>query len=208
MGEDSSFSISGALREGWELTKLNVGFLIVYQIILFFFTWLFYISEHPLMRVIGFFVISLGWLGLYRIALLLTKGLKPTFDQFYINWKFLADWIIAGILFGLMFGIGLLLFIIPGLYALVLFLFYPFFILDKSSGPIQSLKRSANLTKGERWHILAFLLACVGVNLLGLLFFGIGIFITTPIVLIAIASVYERMTYQSETSIQPDDILD
>lgn len=210
--ENKSFSISGALREGWELTKVNIVFLIGYQVILFFLIWLFNHTEDNDWRfspiqLIGLIITSLANMGFYHSALLLTKGLKPRFSEFYSNWRLFFSWIIAGFLYGFMLGIGLLLLIVPGLYVFAIFGFYPFFILDKGSGPIESLKKSAEITKGIRNHVVLFFLACLGIIILGLLCFGVGLLIAAPVVIIAMASVYEKLTNQSKTSIQPDDIF-
>jgi len=50
------------------------------------------------------------------------------------------------------------------------------------------------------------MLASIGLNILGLLFFIVGIFITLPITLLALATVYRRLTGQAKISIQPRDI--
>lgn len=209
--KSQSFSIKGALQEGWELTKVNIGFLVVYQIILFILMWLFGESQGnwrlaPI-HFVGWVIIMLGKMGFYHSALLLTKGLKPSFNQFYSNWRLLLSWIIAGILFGIMFVIGLILLIVPGLMVWAIFGLYPFFILDKGSGPIEALQQSAEATKGIRWQIFLLFLACAGLDLLGLLCFGVGLLIAAPITLIALTSVYRKITGQSKTSIQPDDII-
>ena len=86
--ENQPFSIGGAIREGWELTKVNIGFLISYQILLFLLLWLFSdVSDHwkfsPI-QAVGFVIAVLGKMGFYKSALLLTKGLKPKFNQFYV----------------------------------------------------------------------------------------------------------------------------
>ena len=124
-----SFTIAGAIREGWELTKVNIGFLVVYQIILFFLIWLFNDSSEnwhfALTQIIGWIIIILGKMGFYNSALLLTKGLKPRFDQFYVNWRLLLSWIVASFLFAIMLIVGLILLIVPGLYVLATFGFYP-----------------------------------------------------------------------------------
>lgn len=208
---DKKINISGALKEGWELTKINIGFLVVYQLIWIFLAWLFIDHEDytriGLIQIIGVIILTLGKIGYYNSSLLLTKGLKPSFDQFYKNWRVFFSWIIAGFIFGLMFSIGLSLFIFPGLYVLATFGFFPFFIIDKGSGPIEALEKSAEATKGMRMELLLFFLACAGIDALGVLFFGVGILIASPVTLIAMASVYEKITGQMATSIQPDDIL-
>lgn len=211
--QSKSFKIVDMIKEGWELTKINIGFLVVYQIILFFLIWLFSGSQtdwklifSPI-QIVGWIIILLGKMGFYHSALLLTKGLKPRFNEFYSHWRLLFSWIIASFLFGIMFAVGLFLLILPGLLVWAIFGFYPFFILDKGSGPIEALKQSAKATKEIRWQVLLLFLACAGLDLLGLLFFGVGLLIAAPVTLIAIATVYRKITGQSRTSIQPTDIL-
>jgi uncharacterized membrane protein len=202
------FTIGGAIREGWELTKANIGFLVVYQIILFFLMWLFNnLQEDWKIQFIGWFIIILGKMGFYNSVILLTRGLKPSFDQFYKNWRLLLSWIIASCIFSILFVIGLVFLIVPGLYLGAALGFYPFFILDKGLGPIKSLKASAKATRGNRWHVFLLFLACTGLDVLGILCFGVGILISSPITLIAIATVYEKLTGQSKTTIQPSDLI-
>ena len=153
--ENQPFSIGGAIREGWELTKVNIGFLISYQILLFLLLWLFSdVSDHwkfsPI-QAVGFVIAVLGKMGFYKSALLLTKGLKPKFNQFYANWRMFLSWILGSFFFALLFGVGLIFLIVPGLIVWAAFGLFPFFILDKELGPIESLKKSAEATKGMRW---------------------------------------------------------
>ena len=210
--ENKIFTIKGVIQEGWELTKLNIGFLIAYQIILFFLILLFnnFSQERPLFSLIdfvGWIIIVLGKMGFFNSALLLTKGLKPSFSQFYLNWRSLLSWIISSILFALMITIGLAFLIVPGLLIWATFGFFYFFILDKNLGPIAALEESMIATRGIRWHILGLFLVCFGLNLLGFICFGLGVLISFPVTLIAIAAVYRNITGQAQTSIQPDDII-
>ncbi len=211
--QNQSFTIGGAIREGWELTKMNLGFLLVYQVILYFLMWLFNGSSHTgfqfsIIQLIGWIIIALGKMGFYNSALLLTKGLKPSFDQFYKNWRLFLSWMIASFIFGILFVIGFILLIFPGFYVATVFGFYPYFILDKGLGPIEALKESAQATKGVRLDVFLLFLTCIGLLILGLLFFGIGLLFTAPVTVIAVAVVYRKLTGQEKTSIQPDEIME
>lgn len=235
------FSIPALLKEGWELTKINIGFLVVYQIILYAVAFLFGGTEESLamlfLNLLGFILITLGNMGLLNSVLLLTVGEKPGFDQFYRNWPKLLSWIVAHFLFSIPFFILGILLLAPALlmtlnfgyfnftplflvlyflgfilvlavsfYILARFGFCSFFILDKNAGPIESLKASSAATDGIRWPIFLLILALIGLNLLGLLLFVVGLLITIPVTLIALATVYRQITGQSKKSIQPSDI--
>lgn len=207
---EKHFSIPSLLKEGWELTKVNIGFLVVYQLILLTAAFLF--NFHNIswkmapIQIMGLLIIILGKMGLYQSILLMTKGLKAGFDQFYSNWHQLASWIFANFIFGLCFTLGLLLLLFPGCYFLARFGLFPFFILDKKLGPLKALGEAGKATNGITWHIFLLFLACFGLNILGLLLFGVGILITIPVTLFALATVYRRLTGQLKTSIQPSDV--
>lgn len=61
------------------------------------------------------------------------------------------------------------------------------------AGIVASLRRSAAMTKGVKWSLAGFLLALVGLNLLGALAFMVGLLITVPISLLAYAHVYLKL---------------
>ncbi len=192
------FTVGGAIKEGWRLTKENLGFLLAYEIILFLVCVLLGAIHDgfilAIVHFIGWLVCLLIKLGLYNSSLLITAGIKPGFDQMYKNYPLLLSWIIASILFGIMFVIGLVLLIVPGLYVWAKYGFFPFFILDKKAGPIEALKLSGKATEGIRWHIFLLFLACLGLNLLGIILLGVGLLFTIPTTLLALAIVYRRIS--------------
>ena len=206
------FSIVAVLKEGWELTKNNIAFLVIYQIIWFIAAYIFLGSEWkwtmaPLL-VVGWIILILGKMGLFNSVLLLTKGEKPSFDQFYQNWPHFISWVVASILVGLMFFIGLILFIVPGFYVLARFGLFPFFILDKHLGPIEAIRQASQATEGPRirWQLFLLFLTIIVLNLLGLFIFGVGLLITVPVTSLALAIVYRQLTGQTKESIQPADL--
>lgn len=197
MGEQR-FTIGGAFEEGWRLTKENLGFLIGYQIILYVLSFIFGISYEgrglTLWYLFGWALIVLVKMGLYKSSVLIVDSIKPTFEQLYKNWRLFISWVVAGFLFGIMFAIGLILLIVPGCYILARYGFFPFFIIDKEAGPIEALKLSAKATEGIRWPIFLLFLACLGLDILGFLLLGVGLLITIPITLLALAKVYRQIT--------------
>lgn len=192
------FTIGNAIKEGWRLTKEYIGFFIGYQIILYLLTIVFGVShgwKWAPWHILGWILVVLVKMGLYNSALLTTVGIKPGFDQLYKNWRLFISWVVASFLFGIMFIIGLILLIFPGCYVLAKYGLFPFFILDKNLGPIEALKQTGQATKGIRGKVFLLFLACFGLDILGVLCFGIGLLITVPITLIALAYVYRRIAY-------------
>lgn len=192
-----AFSISDVIKRGWELTKAHIGYLIVYQIILWIFVLLLTATqERVILHVLVWVALVLLKMGLYKAALLITNGIKPGYEELYQNWRQLPSWIIAGILFGLMFTLGFILLIAPGLYVWARYDLYPFAILDKQLGPVNALKEASKISEGNRWQIFLLFLACVGLNILGILALGFGLLISVPVTILAVALAYRQLQRQ------------
>jgi uncharacterized membrane protein len=80
-----------------------------------------------------------------------------------------------------------------------MFLAAPYLVVDKKMGPIEALKESKKLTEGKRMQLFYFVLAILGINLLGTLALGIGLFVSIPVSMLAMVHVYHTL----ERSVQP-----
>src|SRR2546421_2936420 len=112
-------------------------------------------------------LITLGWL---RVALEVTNGVKPELgDVFKANGY--GPFILASILFYIGTVIGLILLIIPGLIFIATFGFYGFVIAQRGDGVgvIESLQRSADITRGHRWTLFGMAIVLFLVNIVGLI---------------------------------------
>ncbi len=102
--------------------------------------------------------------------------------------------IIATILFYLMVFPGFILFVIPGIYLMCRFFFYDFFIVDKKVGSIDSLRKSWRATQGKVLNILLLFLVLIGINILGFIFFIVGVLFTAAVSSIALAYAYRNLS--------------
>ncbi len=62
--------------------------------------------------------------------------------------ELLLKYIGASLLFWIMVYLGLMLLVVPGIYVLLTYGFYGLVMVDRKLGPIDALKRSAEITKG------------------------------------------------------------
>jgi uncharacterized membrane protein len=93
--------------------------------------------------------------------------------------------------------IGLVLFIVPGLIWGVQFGFYPFILVKERLGPIKALRKSSAITEGVKGKLIFFALTLFGINLLGLIALGIGIIVTIPLSVIAVAHMFSQLEKRS-----------
>jgi len=107
-------------------------------------------------------------------------------------WKFLG----TSILITIIEFVGLILLVIPGIIAAVLLIFAPYFVMDRQMGPVEAMKMSFHVVKEHFWGIFLLLLVAIVINIVGTLLFGVGLLISVPVTLLAIAHAYRTLAGQ------------
>jgi hypothetical protein len=163
---------------------------------------------HPTIAVFINQFISLGiqtFLGMGLIALYLkahdsveTVQLKDLWHPQYF-WKYLGTYI----LYMLAVMVGFLLLMVPGVIASLAFMFAIYIAVDKGLNPIEALKESARITKGNRLRILLFSFAVSLVCLAGFLALFVGIFVAIPVTMLAFINAYRRLNLAADTHVAP-----
>lgn len=105
-------------------------------------------------------------------------------------WKFLG----VSILVGLSIVLGLLLLIVPGILAMIFFMFATFIVIDKNLGPIEAMKESMRIGRGYRWPLLGFVLLIALIMMAGLIALFVGIFVAMPVAMLALVHAYRALS--------------
>ncbi|PKN03839.1 hypothetical protein CVU75_00260 [Candidatus Dependentiae bacterium HGW-Dependentiae-1] len=146
----------------------------------------------PLITGFGFFIalgtafmVSLLALGYTKICLLFhDKSQEVSFATLFTGWRHIGTFLITGILFGLMFVVGLSLLILPGIYLILRFGFFKYLIVDRDAGVIESLRMSYAITAGYEWEML---------GLLVISFLVLKFLLLWPIVELMYVAVYRKL---------------
>jgi hypothetical protein len=202
----ANFAIGDALSYGWNAYWKNVGPMLLIAVVVVAIEAVFSAignsinSTFPriLVQIAGNLVsllITLGWL---RVALEITRGVKPELgDVFKADgfWIFL----LASILFYIGAVIGLILLIVPGIIFIATFGFYGFVIAQRGEGVgvLESLQQSMDITRGHRWSLFGMAIVLFLVNIVGLLACFVGVIFTLGITLIAWAYLYRALSGES-----------
>ncbi len=163
--------------------------------------------------------VSLGWT---QVVLKLIRHEKATWVDFQTDTKIWVHYFIARIIYGIGSLIAIIMAAVPvfmliflsmnnvgfliigtiaflfGLtvfaWLLTRYIFISFVAIDHQNlNGWKLLKESAKITKGNMWRLFGFLLLITLVNIIGLLFFIIGLVITVPVTMIATAYVYDHL---------------
>lgn len=200
------FSKSEAIKVGWDIFKKNALFLIGVVLVSGIISWIFsYLQSEvqgtdvqafsPLISIASFIVNMAISVGVVRITLGFVDGKKPQFKELFDNFNMtLVHVILGSIIYGIIVFLGLLALVIPGIYLALKYQFYMYLIIDKKMGPIEAIKESGKITKGEIWNLLLFSLLMFGVMIIGLLALIIGILAAYPVIMVAVAYVYRTLS--------------
>jgi uncharacterized membrane protein len=203
----TTFSIKEAFSYGWKTFKKRPGFFIVFSLIIIGVNIIPSIlnvilsNEELHLEALSFIVSFLGIvlaltvsLGARNFALKIYDN-KPTFySSIFEKWRLAFKFFLANILYNLIIFAGLILLIIPGIIWSIKFQFYPYIMVDRGAGIIESLKLSSEITNNNKWKLFLFGFAKGLVSILGFLLLGIGILAAIPIAIMAETYVYRKLS--------------
>jgi hypothetical protein len=119
------------------------------------------------------FLVVIGLIALFLYAMTIdlelrtSRGEKPDLSKITeaakIYWIRMLGLFIVG---GLIIVAGLILLIIPGIFAAIRLSYAPYLMIDRKLGVIESLKASNEFIKGRMWPVIAALLLLIGIAIL------------------------------------------
>lgn len=195
-----NLSITDALSYGWKATSKYLGFYFTLALIILLFNLIpsiftvFFDNSIYTSVIRGIFIIlmALVTLGMVRTTLhQVDKKDTSLADLFRLNLfgRYLA---VALIYLFLVIG-GLILFIIPGVYWGLKYQFATYLVVDKKLSIGKSFEESAKLVEGYEWDLLSYWLIMILLNIVGILFFVVGIVITLPVTVVGYTYLYREL---------------
>ncbi|MDP3986233.1 MAG: hypothetical protein U1C53_02205 [Candidatus Veblenbacteria bacterium] len=199
-----------ALTFGWQQTTANlkyfIGLVLVAAVVFILPSYLGQVLQE---RSLGLSVLvflaawvlqlSVG-LGLIGIALKFCSGVKPPLSELFNYFHRLLPYLGASVLYGLIILAGLVLLVVPAFVWGVKFSLFPYFMIDRGAGVIESLHLSGQATRGVKWQLFCFVILLALINLAGALVVGLGLLVTVPVTYLALAWVYRRLASQLPVS--------
>ena len=187
------FSIKEALQVGWEATKKDFKFFVGLLLIVWLIILLAALLEQPANVIVIIIAALVIILGLTRISLRHYDKKPVQISDIFRTHNVFFRFLLGALLYHLIVIVGLVLLIVPGIIWSIQFKFYIYFIVDKGAGPIEALKMSSRITKGAKWDLFWFNVTLVGILILGLAAFVVGLFVAIPLIMVSTAHVYRKL---------------
>ena len=194
-------SLNKAIQKGWEGTSHYLGFYITLVLLIVLFNLLpsvidsFFTDNNwfaPTVRGIFIILIALITLGMVRTTLKSVDRQEPTVVELFRGHLFFKYIATALIYLGVVAG-GLVLLVVPGLYWGLKYQFATYLVIDEKLSIAKSFEESARMVKGHEWDLFAYWLLMFMLNLVGLLFFGIGLVLTMPVTFVGYSYLYKQL---------------
>ena len=169
--EGFNLAVENVLQVGFNIFRKAPAPFIIYSILSLF------VFSNPFSGILlGGPIIA----GYYIVAQKISKNLPIELSDFFKSFDRFVPLMVLNLLITLVVFLGLLLLIIPGLYLAISYLFAPIFVWYYGVEPSEAMSLSRKTISGNFGQIMLLCLILAGINLLGLLAFGVGIFLTLP----------------------------
>lgn len=201
------FPFRESFETGWNLYRKNFFFLLGIVLFTFLVTSFFGGIEDSVrqsgirvewrmaaLQTVSLVVMVFLQLGMISIVLRLHDGKTAPWGDLFSQADLILPYFGSTIFYLLAVAGGLVLFVVPGIVALISFRFYVFCMVDHRLRAVEALRQSAAVTRGYRWDLLGFFLAVLLLNLAGLAAFGVGLFVTIPVTFLAEAHAYRFLS--------------
>ena len=204
------FSAEEALQYGWNTMKANIWFFIGVLVVAWALTGVPHIIANLLQEQsigLSFLFRIIGWaaniivsIGMTVIALKFLDNQDPRFEDLFsfkpYFWKYLG----ASILMVIIVWVGIILFIIPGVYWALKFQFFGYFVVEQGRDPVEAMRMSSRITQSVKWKLFGFGLVLALINIVGTICLFIGLLVTVPVTLLAFSFVYRKLLEQTESA--------
>jgi hypothetical protein len=185
--------VGEAIEFGWSLVKSHFWFFVGIFLLFFALSFMMYGAGAIGTRIVLGLLVSGISIGYFKLSLDLADGKSPEFKELFSCFSLLLKYLAANVVYCVVVAVGLALLVVPGIIWAVQFGFFPYVIVSERLGPLSALRKSSSLTVGVKNRLVIFAFALLGINLLGLIPFGLGLILTIPLSVIAVAHVFRQL---------------
>ncbi len=129
--------------------------------------------------------------GYFCVAFQIARGRPKTFGDFFGGFRKFLPVLLTSLVSSLLIFIGLILFLIPGIYLAVAYMFSQALVIDKHMDFWSAMETSRRVISKKWFSFLGLGLLLFLLILVGLLALGVGALVAIPLVSCIIAAAYE-----------------
>lgn len=200
-------TIVDGLKTGWNLLVENLGFLLLLELVLLIAPFATAVIAGLVSMIIPPLSVVFGLAGIV-LSMIVAVGVQKIFFKLFDRQQVdLSDifsatdrvlpFIGVGFLAALGTMLGAFLLVLPGFIFAFFVWLAPVAVVDRPVGAVEALSISMRIVRDNIFLTLGMLLVVMVLNMLGALFFGLGVLITGPISSFFIIYCYRKMLHQN-----------
>ena len=186
--------LKASFARAWGLYSLQPFFFSLYMLLIVSIQGMVVIYLQEYMIVYSAFLAPPLYAGFYLVANRLSRGEAVIYPDFFAGFRFWIPSAVISLLTQVLIAVGLIVFIVPGVYLAVSYLFSIQMGIFGGLDPWAAMEWSRKLITRNWWQFFGLLLLLVAFNLLGLLLAGIGLLLTVPLTFLVLYVVFEDLT--------------
>jgi len=137
--------------------------------------------------------------GYFLVCRQMDRNISLNMGDFLKGMEHFGPLLVLYLMISVLVLLGLGLLVIPGVYLALSFSFASFFIIFSPCSPGEALRLSHKLVSANLFNILLLFLVLAGINLLGFLLLGVGLFISMPLSACTLYAAFNDIIGSSET---------
>ena len=164
------------------------------------------LSKNSPMSSVDIILLIIGVLLSIYISIALYRYVKKIVDEEDIDFKELINssakvygmFFVKCLLYGLVVGLGFMLFVLPGIYLLVRLTFVPYIAANEPELSVsETFSKSMSLTKGRFWQLLGYGIVAFFIVIAGFLLCCVGYLFTGPLSTVFMGVVYKELVQEN-----------
>lgn len=188
------FDIREAFENAWLMFKRYPAYSAGFTFFIISLQMLFVLYFPQYVVMFGLFLSGPLTAGYYLAANKMTQDEVLFYPDFFKGFQYYMPLISVAIIGQFLTALGLVAFVIPGIYLLVAYLFAPLMTLFGGFDFWKSLEYSRKLIQKQWLKFFLFGLIAVAINIVGAMLFLVGLAVTMPVTYYAIYYLFEGIT--------------
>ncbi|SEG18849.1 glycerophosphoryl diester phosphodiesterase membrane domain-containing protein [Parabacteroides chinchillae] len=206
---EAKFMISEVFSTSWKYTKSQIWVLVGLLIGMFILSFTLGIFALPssgsitgqiIVNFISIIISLIFSMGYIKNLFQTLDGIEPQFSAYGQQARKIFTYCTASIIVGIAVFIGCLVFLIPGIYLALRLQFFAAFIVEEDASFMDSIKRSWEITQGQVGQLFMLILAMLGIMIVGILLFGIGILFAMPLIYMMYCYTFRKLNTLTGTT--------
>lgn len=180
--------VMGVIKEAWELYKAQAALLTIAFVVLAILQGFAAIIPFASGLLTGPLLV-----GFYSMVKKIDHDEAVDIKNLFDGFSKFVPLVLATIVVSLLVTIGVILFLLPGLYLAIAYGFTYFFIWERDMDFWPAMEASRKLITANFWNYLLYILVLVAINVIASIPAGLGLFISVPVSLAAQYVMFKKL---------------